>query len=523
LASCAVSTHGSQLFADDDDSGTSPGGEGGAAGVDTLVSESGGSAALAGSFGVVGGGGRRSVDGSVPSSTSDGGTGGSSGVGGAGGSPHIDTGPPKFPLKASANGRYLTDQNGAPFLVAGDAPQALMAKLTTSEMANYFTTRSRQGFNAAWVNLLCNAYTGGTDDAITIDGIAPFSGKLGGEYDLSTPNPAYFSRVDAAVGAAAKAGIVIFLNPIETLGFLTTLQTNGAASARAYGQYLGQRYANSDNIVWLHGNSFSDWRTPETNVLVQMVALGIKDKDTRHLQTIELDDSSSSLDDVAWSSPSPILGINSIYAVNPTYARLYKDYNRAAFLPNLIVETQYEGAPGGSHDTNAHDCRAQSYWADLSGATGSFYGSQFVWNFGPGWSAHMNDGGAAQVQHLRALFSSRAWQNLVPDQAHTVVVSGFGTFSDFAAQDNTYATTARAADGSLIMTYMPTPRAITVDLTKLSGSAVGRWYDPTTGAFTTIDGSPFAASGSKSFTPPSTKHGDGYADWILVLETAPPP
>ena len=32
--------------------------------------------------------------------------------------------PPAYPLKKSANGRYLVDSKGAPFLLAGDAPQA---------------------------------------------------------------------------------------------------------------------------------------------------------------------------------------------------------------------------------------------------------------------------------------------------------------------------------------------------------------------------------------------------------------
>ncbi|HTQ10247.1 MAG TPA: hypothetical protein VMI31_09270, partial [Fimbriimonadaceae bacterium] len=31
-----------------------------------------------------------------------------------------------YPVKVSANGRYLVDQNGKPFLIVGDAPQALM-------------------------------------------------------------------------------------------------------------------------------------------------------------------------------------------------------------------------------------------------------------------------------------------------------------------------------------------------------------------------------------------------------------
>ena len=40
--------------------------------------------------------------------------------------------PPAFPLKASANNRYLVDQNNVPFLMVGDAPQTLIANLSQS-------------------------------------------------------------------------------------------------------------------------------------------------------------------------------------------------------------------------------------------------------------------------------------------------------------------------------------------------------------------------------------------------------
>ena len=36
---------------------------------------------------------------------------------------------PAYPLKVSGNGRYLVDQKNAPFLIAGESPQALMVSL----------------------------------------------------------------------------------------------------------------------------------------------------------------------------------------------------------------------------------------------------------------------------------------------------------------------------------------------------------------------------------------------------------
>jgi len=430
-----------------------------------------------------------------------------------------------FPLGRSGDGRTLVDRNGAPFLVAGDAPQCLTARLSVAEMSAFFTKRGQQGFNAAWVNALCTTYTGGNGDATTYDGIAPFTKRLGGVYDLSAPNEAFFARVDAAVDAAAQNGIVLFLDPIETGGFLDTLRQNGVAGARGYGRYLGQRYVNRDNIVWLNGNDFQTWRTQSDDDVVRAVALGIRDMDGRHLQTVELDyPISSSLDDAAdWASAqSPILGINSTYTYNPTYAQLYKDYNRTAFLPNVMIEANYEGENnlGGPHTTNAHDCRTQYYWTVLAGGAGSFYGNRAIWPLADGWQSHLDDAGAVQIRFVQAVFGARAWYRLVPDQDNVVVTSGFGTFSASGnAQDNTYATTARAADGTLVMTYMPTPRDLQVDMSKLSAPAFASWYDPTTGASSAVAGSPLPASGTRTFSPPAAPHADGFADWVLILET----
>ena len=55
----------------------------------------------------------------------------------------------------------LVDQAGTPFLVAGDAPQCLTVKGSIDDATFLFQTRAAQGYNATWVNLLCDSYTGG--------------------------------------------------------------------------------------------------------------------------------------------------------------------------------------------------------------------------------------------------------------------------------------------------------------------------------------------------------------------------
>src|SRR5204862_1428916 len=112
------------------------------------------------------------------------------------------SGPPSRLLRKSANGRYLVDPSGAPFLIAGDAPQSLTVNLSTSQASMYLADRQAHGFNALWVNLLCNDGTAGRADGSTYDGLLPFTGYLPGRsgnpdyYDLSTPDPAFFARVD---------------------------------------------------------------------------------------------------------------------------------------------------------------------------------------------------------------------------------------------------------------------------------------------------------------------------------------
>ena len=68
------------------------------------------------------------------------------------------SGAASYPVKASANGRYLVDQADVPFLMVGDSPQALMVNISESEADAFFADRSEYGFNTVWINLLRHVY-----------------------------------------------------------------------------------------------------------------------------------------------------------------------------------------------------------------------------------------------------------------------------------------------------------------------------------------------------------------------------
>jgi hypothetical protein len=417
-----------------------------------------------------------------------------------------------YPLKVSANKRYLVDQNTVPFLIAGDAPQALMVNISEADADMYFADRASHGFNCLWINLLCADYTGGRSDASTYDGVLPWT-TAG---DLSTPNEAYFSHCDRVLRLAANRGLVVFLDPAETGSFLSVMLANGVTKCRNYGRYLGNRYKSFDNIVWLSGNDYQDWSSAANDTVVTAVALGIKDNDLRHIHTIELNYIvSGSLDDPKWA---PIVSLNASYTYCPTYAQVLKDYNRTNFQPVFLIEANYEFESLQGPVTTAAILRRQEYWTNLSGATGQFYGNGYIWPFKSGWKDNLVTPGATQMAFVKTLFEPRPWYNLVPDQDHSVVTAGYGTFSNTGhVADNYCATAARTPDGGLVLAFLPSGQTVTVDMTKLGSSAKAQWYDPTNGTYATISGSPFPNIGPRNFTPPGANSA-GDKDFVLVLE-----
>ena len=447
---------------------------------------------------------------------------------------------PAFPLKTSVNKRYLIDKNEKPFLIVGDAPQNLIGNLSPAEADAYMANRQRYGINTLWVNLLCIYSDGCNKDATTFDGVAPFT--VAG--DLSTPNPAYFQRVNEMLNIAAAHGMLVLLDPIETISWLGTLRANGVAKAYAYGQYLGSRYKNVPNIIWLHGNDFQSWSDSTDDPLVQAVALGIKSADTNHPHTVELNYyTSGSLDDASWA---PLIELDAAYTYFPTYAQVLTEYNRSDFKPVFMIEGfyEFENVPVGPSSTS--NLRRQEYWSMLSGACGHVYGSGYTWRLNKGWEDKLDTPGAIQLSYMKALFLPRRWYDLIPDQSHTLVTAGYDGFSGFIGkytayfeqgtglisrvarrilrtsglttiQSNSYLTAARTSDGTLAIAYIPSTRTIMVDMARMTGGALARWYDPTNGTFVNASDTPLPNSGERRFEPPG-KNSEGDGDWVFVLE-----
>lgn len=448
---------------------------------------------------------------------------------------------PVYPLKLSENHRYLVDQNNRPFLMVGDTPQGLMGRLTEPEAEAYFADREAHGFNTAgWVDVACAGRDFPNDrDGTTPDGIHPFTGYVAGgtdytHYDITRPNEAYFTRLDHIIEIAASHGIFVFIDPMETIGWLQTLRNNGLKSDYAYGQYLGRRYKKYANVGWISGNDFNNWRVPADDALAQALAKGIKSEAPDQLQTVELNvNTSSSLDDQSWA---PIISLNGTYTYSATYIQMLHSYNETPVMPSYLLEAHYDLEQVGTPTDygTPEVLRREEYWTMLSGGMGQFYGNRYTWSLTPGWEGYVDTPGVAQLEIWKEFFSSLPWQDLVPDQRHEALTAGYGRFGsdevhfdptqlttrmDLKVSESDFATAAATSDGSYVVVYMPTARTITVDLSRLRAPAAAEWFDPSDGTYQAVAASPLRNSGSREFTPPGTNSA-GDSDWVLLLKAS---
>ncbi len=444
-----------------------------------------------------------------------------------------------FPVRVSANGHYLEDASGQPFLLHGDTAWSLIVQLTKEEAEEYLENRRQKGVNSIIVNLIEFKYADNAPKNRAGD--APFATPG----NFSTPNEAYFAHADWVVSKAGEKGMLAVLNPCYTGnrppgssnldGWANAIVASEPAICRNYGRYLGQRYKGFSNIIWQAGG---DQMPPAGSTLEKNwleILQGIKDIAPGGFWTAHWKNLTTALDNPAFA---PNMSLDNVYTGNRAYIQTLRAYKRTNPRPTFLNEANYEGLGLASFSKPENESpqmmRAQAYWALLSGAAGHHFGSHYIWTFDwsgfhakyrdKGWRAGMESQGSREMAIVKRLFEARAWQHLIPDQDHSVVTKGYGTFGeDDRSSGGDYVTAARTSDGKLVMAYVPSTnegtRIFTVNMARLSSPANARWYNPTSGMFTAIEGSPLVNRGSREFTTPGD-NGTGTNDWVFVLESA---
>jgi Protein of unknown function (DUF4038)/Putative collagen-binding domain of a collagenase/Bacterial Ig-like domain (group 2) len=412
-----------------------------------------------------------------------------------------------YPLKSEPGSRHLVDQHGRPFLLVGDAAWSLIAQLAGEDVEAYLSNRQLLGFNAVLVSLIEHKYA--AHAPANAGGIGPFNGP-----PFTSPNEAYFAFADSIIRSAARKGILVLLAPLYLgnecgdQGWCAEVQAATPADLIAWGRFVGDRYRNDANIIWVIGGD-----TDPSPVRSEVLAFvnGVRSVDTAHLFTAHNGPEEMAVQ--PWSGES-WLGVNNVYTYRrPHYQAGLAAYGLQPVLPYFLMESAYEGDSG----VTARQLRAQSYWTILSGGMGHVFGNCPLWHFGAAelgrwcsrgdWKEELNSAGSRDMRTFARLFSSRHWWLLVPDTAHRVLTTGQGRFGDAD-----FATAAYASDSSSIIVYLPTSRTVTVSGSVLSGSTmVAWWFDPATGRSTRIG--TYATAGGQSFTPPSE------GDWVLVVDS----
>lgn len=445
------------------------------------------------------------------------------------------TTPIVFPTRVSSNHHYLLDQNGNPYLIVGDSSWDIGVNLSTSDANHYIAQRASQGFNTLLLIDIAGPYEDGGSgspyrterrDWVTFDGIAPFYqtdgttlGTSPSNYDVTKPNPAYWVRIDNVVQQAQRHGMTVWMQILATAAYQNDpsfFSKQGTVKLAAYATWAANRYKSYPNVEWDWGDDYWPSLQPANNAYIVAMANAVKVVLPNSLSTIELNDGiyyqshtsnlNLSTDNMAFTSAShdsthAQVDLNWMYDSRENSPDMLRGYNLPSPIPVTFGEGVYEGNAKGGITGDALTLRTYLYNPILTGGDGSFYGNRTVWWNGPGWQSQMDTAAVTQVGYFRILMTSLSWWKLVPDQMHVFATSG-GT------------TAANSVDGSLGLVYLQTGGSVSINMAKMRGNTVARWFDPTSGTSTTIGS--YNNTGTQRFTVPGP-HGGGADDWVLVL------
>lgn len=433
-------------------------------------------------------------------------------------------------LKLSDNNRFLVTATGKPFFWMGDTAWEMLHRGTREDIVRYLDNRQRLGFNVIQTVILSER---GGLRLPNPDGYLPLI-----DNDPAQPVDAYFQHVDWALEQAAQRNMYLGLLP--TWGDKVHMKWGEGPvifdeeSARVFGEYVGKRYANYDNVIWiLGGDRPAIEGDDDFRPIWRAMAAGIKAGGSDHVMSYHpagYDRTAPTLHGENW------LDFNAIQSGHSkpdqlSWAFVEADYALEPVKPTLEMEPCYEDiaidfkVENGRFD--AYDMRKQAYRPVFAGGFGHTYGHNSVWawylptdvdGFGDvtdfwnmTWYEALDRPGAAQMGHLRKLMESRPFVTRIPDQS--LVKSDIG-------EGGAHIRATRCSDGSYAMIYIPDAnRQVTVDLTSINGESVRVWwFNPRTGtaesprtAGTTE--SDIVTGATATFITPA----DG-PDWVLVLD-----
>lgn len=423
-----------------------------------------------------------------------------------------------WPLRINSIGKYLEDQSGNPFLIVADAGWELTTQITDTEAIGYLDNRAAKGFSAVEIRVIGrNFQSNAPNDYYNNPPFCQSSSPpcVGVHSPWTYRNEAYWARMDAIITAAKSRGMAVLMFPgylgydCGSQGWCADMRSQTDAAMTDYGQWIGNRYKNYGNIIWMTGGDADASKYPNALSRVTAMVNAIRAVDQDSIFSVEPE--MNTLGGV--DSYMNLVDINGIYTYGSPKSMAQRAYGQTR--PFMFQEGYYEN----EHGTTIVDQLSQAFITYLGGGVvGHVFGSCPLWSFGAAtgycdshsspfnsWTNNMNSPGSISQGAIGKLMRSRKWWTLVPDYSNLVVLSTKGN-------ELAYHATARETDGETIMVWCPNTNVVTVDMTKIAGTqAKAWWWNPNDNTSVLIG--TYNTTGTRNFTP-------GSARKLLVLDSA---
>jgi hypothetical protein len=432
-------------------------------------------------------------------------------------------------LKTSRNGRYLTYADGTPFFYLGDThwilPHERFATSNVAGVASQFKyvvdKRAAQGFTVFQSEPIWQPHgsTGGTHTGADEEAKANLSDGL------TSADLAGFANLDRKFKYVADQGLVHANAEVTWAKDPANYAVYTDAYMSRVARYWVARYG-AYPVIWTIAQEIDQnmYGTYNSTTMSKWYAVGqsLSDNDAYaqpllpHMENL--------------ASTSPLLSSWYTKAYQDGWALQIQDdmssskilqkavWNNVPTKPSVLYESPYD-----NFWTDGRTALGAGYKAFQSGMYGYGYGAAGVWNdiySAPGapadygtdfdipphyywWYDGANQQTGNQLTYLKNFYTSLAWWNLIPRFDD----STWGSFADVSRS-------FLATDGQdTYVVFFFASGTSTGTLKNLIPSATyqGRWFNPRTGAYTSLGS---LSPGTGQWTIPSRPTAE---DWVLLV------
>ncbi len=431
----------------------------------------------------------------------------------------------------------LQYEDGTPFLWLGCTAWGMTEWMTREEVNRYLDDRKAKGMNVVQLCLFWgkrrdyptrftvnpgNAYgfsafkeTGGMPD--------PAQPAITAGDTPEDPND-YWDHVDYCLEAARKRGMYAAVLPFWGRRYVNAVMKGNSMKVFTpdnifrYGTFLGKRYGNKPNIIWVNGGDVQadaggDFR-PYYRELAEGLAFGVTGKKIRwdqednawdQLLITYHPDGSPMLNSSTWFQDDPWLDFNMIethVSRDKVIASIRQDLQKVPLKPTVLGEGHYEGI-GYGDTVHALQVRRQAYETFFAGGAGFTYGGSFdkegngpLFSGSNHWEKLLDWEGAAQMVYVRNFLEQHRWWKWMQAPGIIAHGRGEGELEKLAVKN-----------GNEIFIYFPENSSCM--LADSIHFKTANWYNPADGTVL-----PGRVPEDRTFRPP-----DNLEDGVLLLRS----